>query len=219
MYRLPKCGRLIVCALLVTLLAACRAPGTREPRTSQVEPSPSGSVATRPTPTPTPTEAPTVTVVTVPPTPTVTEEPSPTSEQRVEGGTLGSIWNLAALRCAEHADRFRLVLEMEEARATVPFYTATLTDEQTHPFPGTRDPAWGSVRIDLVVSDLYAYDYPLGDHLPILVEDNPVVTAVSQPLLYDDALLGFSIWLESPVDFEVHELTGPVRLVIDVFYR
>ncbi len=91
-------------------------------------------------------------------------------------------------------------------------------DEETDPFPLERDPAWGSTRIDIVVSDLYAWDIPLGDQLPIEVEDSPLVNAITLFPTFDDALLGFSIWLESPVFFEAHELAEPVCLVVDVLY-
>ena len=131
---------------------------------------------------------------------------------------MGEIWNLAEIRHADHADRFRLVLEMEEVRTTVPFYVAELTDEETDPFPLERDPVWGTVRIDIVVSDLYAWDIPLGDQLPAEVEDSPLINAITLFPTFDDALLGFSIWLESPAFFEVYELAEPVRLVVDVVY-
>lgn len=215
---LSKSARSIMVLLLLALVG-CAPAATPDLPTPDAEPSPTGTDALQATPTPTPTEVPTETLVPVTATPTAAEAPSPTPEfpeRRIEGGTLGDIWNLAALRYAEHADRFRLVLEMEEARTTAPYYVATLTDEAVQPFPSERDPAWGTVRIDLVVSDLYAYDYPLGDRLPIEVEDAPLVTAVTQFPTFDDALLGFSIWLKSPADFEVHELTDPVRLAVDV---
>jgi len=216
--------RILLVSLLIAplLLAACGASET--PGLPSPQPTATPGQSPGETPDESPVETPDVTPGSTPSdapaeTPTTTAEPSPTPEpsgQRVEGGTLGAIWNLTALRTGKHPDRFRLVLEMEEARTTVPYYTATLTDEATEPFPGERDPAWGSVRIDLVVSDLYAYDYPLGDRLPIEVEDDPVATAVTMLPLFDDALLGFSIWLASPAAFEVHELTDPVRLVVDV---
>lgn len=216
--------------VLVFVLVACRAPAT--PAVPTDTPVPTNTPVPLDTPTPTlepvPTDTPSPTPEPVPtdtptpaPTPTVVVDPSPTPEligRRIEGGTLGEIWNLAEIRYAEHADRFRVVLEMEEPGTIVPFYTAELTDEDTEPFPGERDPAWGTIRIDLVVSDLYAWDYPLGDRLPVDVEDSRLVTAISQFPTFDDALLGFSIWLESPAHFEVHELTGPVRLAVDVLY-
>ncbi len=219
MDRLSQASRWILLASLLLaplLLAACRAPETP----GLPSPPPTATPGDTPgeSPISTPGESPVETPVS---TPTPAPKPSPTPEpsgQRVEGGTLGGVWNLVALRRGEHSDRFRLVLEMAETRGTVPYYTATLTDEATEPFPGERDPVWGSVRIDLVVSDLYAYDYPLGDRLPIEVEDDPVVTAVTTYPLFDDALLGFSIWLDTPAAFEVHELTDPVRLVVDVLH-
>ena len=221
MDRLSQASRWILVASLLLaplLLAACRAPDTAglpSPQPPTATPGETPSKSPISTPGESPVETPT------PGAPATTEAPSPTPEpsgQRVEGGTLGGVWNLAAMRCGKHPNRFRLVLEMAETRGTVPYYTATLTDEATEPFPGERDPAWGSVRIDLVVSDLYAYDYPLGDRLPIEVEDNPVVTAVAMLPLFDDALLGFSIWLASSAAFEVHELTDPARLAVDVVY-
>lgn len=229
MDRLSSSARWII-PLLLLVIAGCGAAETPDTFPPSPEPSPTGPVATQSAPTPTQDQSPLETPSSTPaesplepPSPSPSESPLQTPEAglpegHVEGGTLGSIWNLSALRWAEHADRFRFVLEMAEPGTTVPFYTATLTHEEAQPFPGTRDPAWGTVRIDLIVSDLYAYDYPLGDRLPIEVEDSQLVTAVSQLPVYDDALLGFSIWLESPAGFAVHELTDPVRLAFDVLY-
>ncbi len=107
---------------------------------------------------------------------------------------------------------------MEETGTRTPYYIAELTDEATEPSPGTRQPTWGEDRIDLIVSDLYACDYPLASRLPMEAGDNPIVTVVSQLPTYDDARLGFSIWLRCPARFEVLELTEPVRIAVDVFY-
>ena len=170
--------------------------------------------------TPTPDVQPTDTPV-ASPTPTPDVEPTPTPDligYRVEGGELGEIWDLADIRYRHEANRFRLMLEMEETHPTAPYYTAELTDEDTEPFPVDRDPAWGTVRIDLVVSDLYAWDYPLGEELPVEVAESPLVNAITLFPTFDDALLGFSIWLESPARFRIQELSDPVRLSVEVIY-
>ncbi len=212
--------------VLALLLIGCSATATPGLPPVELEPSPTSAIVVLPTPTATPdsgAESPPVMIGTPDgsaPSPEAPTSPPPArpGEQRIEGGTLGTIWSLAGLRHGEHADRFRVVLELEEPGTTVPRYTAELANESTQPFPGVRDPDWGTVRIDLVVSDLYAYDYPLGERLPISVADNPVVNAITRFPIFDDALLGFSIWLDAPARFEVHELTEPVRLVVDVIY-
>jgi hypothetical protein len=168
MDRLSQASRWILVASLLLaplLLAACRAPDTAglpSPQPPTATPGETPSKSPISTPGESPVETPT------PGAPATTEAPSPTPEpsgQRVEGGTLGGVWNLAAMRCGKHPDRFRLVLEMAETRGTI-----------------------------------------------------PVVTAVAMLPLFDDALLGFSIWLTSSAAFEVHELTDPVRLAVDVVY-
>ncbi|MBN1261071.1 MAG: hypothetical protein JXB35_10360 [Anaerolineae bacterium] len=134
-----------------------------------------------------------------------------------EGGALGKIWNLAELRYAFHADRLRLVWEMAEPGATVPKYQVTEVDNATSPFPSGYDPAWGSARIDLVLSDVYARDGQL-PALPIGLAANPAATQIGIYPTYDDARLGFSIGLHRAVPFTVYQLTDPVRIVIDIVY-
>ena len=75
-----------------------------------------------------------------------------------------------------------------------------------------------SARIDLVVSDLYAYDFPIAEHLPLIPPDNPWVTRIGLYPTFSDAHLGFSIGLKAPSAYKVYELTGPVRIVIDVLF-
>lgn len=135
-----------------------------------------------------------------------------------EGGALGSIWSLANVRYGVHEDRLRVVLEMAEPGSNVPKYRVVEVDNAATPFPTGHDPEWGAARLDVVISDLYARDYPLSERLPMTLEDDPVVTQIGQYPTFDDALLGFSIGLSSPATFEVHELTDPVRIVIDVLY-
>jgi hypothetical protein len=131
---------------------------------------------------------------------------------------LGQIWSLADFRYAFHKDRLRLVWEMAEPGATVPHYLVVEVDNAATPFPTGYDPAWGAARIDLWVSDLYAYDFPLGDVLPATLPGNPAAVRLGLYPLFDDSLLGFSIGLHDPMQYEVYELTDPVRIVIDVLY-
>lgn len=135
-----------------------------------------------------------------------------------EGGALGQIWGLADFRYAFHRDRLRLVWEMAEAGATVPHYLVVEVDNAASPLPTGYDPAWGAARIDLWVSDLYAYDFSLGDVLPVILPGNPAAVRLGLYPLFDDSLLGFSIGLHGPMQYEVYELTDPVRIVIDVLY-
>lgn len=184
-----------------------------------------------PEPSPTPISSPTITPISLanfsPLTPTVEATVPPTAISLPvpgsigvpqEGGELGAIYELADLRYAFHDDRLRVVWEMEGTGDVVPHYRVVEVDNATEPFPSGADPSWGAARIDLVVSDLYARDYPLGTELPMTFEANPVTTRLGLYPTYDDALLGFSIGLEAPTEYEVYELTSPVRLVIDVLY-
>lgn len=215
--------RLAQWIMLVTNLGvmSCGPALGHDATTSEAKPSPTRSAMSEPCPPATPSQTPKDAPPSPHISPTAGHVASPTGEfweQQIEGGTLGTIWSLDDIRYAQRSDRFRLVLKMEETAASVPYYTAELTDESMEPFPGTPEPTWGRLRIDVVLSDVYAYEYPLVDRLPIELQDNPIVNAVSQLPTYDDARLGFSIWLKGPARFEVHELTSPGRIVVDVLY-
>ena len=188
-----------------------------EEATATTEPSETTAPPTE-TPTPTP-ESPTATAEPEIPTSTPTMQPAePTTAPTYKSGTLGEVWNLADVRYGLHDDRLRVVVEMVENRDTIPYYEVTIIDNAAHPYPGGHDPAWGEARIDLVVSDLYAYDAPIYGQLPFVIENNPAVTQIGKYLTYDDALLGFSIGLVKEADIKIAELTNPVRIVIDVLY-
>jgi hypothetical protein len=168
----------------------------------------------------TPSVAPTSPALTSTPSP---QAPAPTSTETYlgvvrQGGELGGVWNLADLRYGVHADRLRVVVEMAEPRGHVPLYKVVEVDNATERFPTGHDPSWGVARIDLVVSDLYAYDSPVFEALPLEPTDNPRVTRVGHYPTFDDSSLGFSIGLEAVSEYEVHELTDPVRIVIDVLW-
>jgi len=208
---------------LAVLLAGCKTLGLSSQQSPVVIlPTPTAipvpPVIAFPTDTPTPTEEPPVDVA----TPTPTAVPPAESAYPVglsqEGGALGQIWSLADFRYAFHRDRLRLVWEMAEAGATVPHYLVMEVDNAASPLPTGYDPAWGAARIDLWVSDLYAYDFPLGDVLPVILPGNPAAVRLGLYPLCDDALLGFSIGLHGPMQYEVYELNDPVRIVIDVLY-
>jgi hypothetical protein len=154
----------------------------------------------------------------MPPTVTPTPETSAYLGMARRGGRLGKIWNLADVRYGLHPGRLRVVWEMAEPGDHVPLYEAVEVDNAAEPFPTGHDLSWGTARIDLVVSDLYAYDFPLGKHLPIVLPDNPRVTRIGLYPTFSDAHLGFSIGLKEPAAYEVYELKDPVRIVIDVLY-
>jgi len=78
------------------------------------------------------------------------------------------------------------------------------------------DPSWGEARIDIIISDLYAWDYPLNEKLPFIPPDNPLVTKIGLYPTYDDAMLGFSIGLNHAAPYEVSTLESPARIVIEV---
>jgi heat shock protein HslJ len=169
-----------------------------------------------PMPTATPEAVPSPEAV----SPTGTPLPTPSAYLDVvqEGGELGDLWTLADVRYGLQDDRLRVVVEMAEARDHVPWFQVVEVDNVASPFPTGHDPSWGAARIDLVVSDMYAYDSPILQRLPFILDGCPVATRIGHYPTFDDARLGFSIGLIVPSAYEVHTLTDPVRIVIDVLY-
>lgn len=134
-------------------------------------------------------------------------------------GELGDTWSLSDLRIGIHPEIVRLVWEMQDDRDTAPLTRVVEVDNTQSPFPSRGslyDPSWGAARIDIMLSDVYAYDVPLGDQLPTSLPDSSVVTKIGLHPTFDDALLGFSIGLARPAPYEVFSLTDPVRIVVDV---
>jgi hypothetical protein len=177
--------------------------------------------AVAPTSTPTPQAvAPTSTPTPQAIAPTSTPTPDPCAYLGVvrQGGRLGTIWSLADVRYHSHPDRLRVVWEMAEPGDHVPLFKVVEVDNVADPFPLGHDPSWGAARIDLVMSDVYAYDFPLSQRLPFIPPDNPRVTRIGLYPTFSDAHLGFSIGLKKPSAYKVYELKNPVRIVIDVPY-
>jgi hypothetical protein len=180
------------------------------------------------TPYPTYTPVPPAPTYTLYPTQMTTPSPSGGTTPQVppssylgdvrKGGRLGKTWNLANVRCGLHSDRLRVVWELAEPGDHLPLFEVVEVDNALDPFPTGHDPSWGTARIDLVVSDLYAYDFPLGERLPLIPSDNPRVTRIGLYPTFSDAHLGFSIGLKVPSAYKVYELTNPVRIVIDVLF-
>ena len=135
-----------------------------------------------------------------------------------KGGTLGDTWTLVDVRVGAHPDRFRVVVEMRESRERAPWYEIVEVDNAADPFPTGHDPTWGSARIDLVISDLYLYDFPIAERLPIPAPENPVVTRVGYYPTESDAHVGFSIGLKEPAAYQAYWLEEPIRIVVDVLY-
>lgn len=153
------------------------------------------------------------------------ELPTPTPlayiGQVYEGGILGYIWNLTDIRCEVQPDRVRLVLEMGGGEQGIAHFqlVEVYNDEVLFPVAPDQeayDPSWGEARIDITISDLYAYDYPLNEKLPIIPPDNPLVTKIGLYPTYDDALLGFSIGLKVAAPYEVSTSESPARIVIEI---
>jgi hypothetical protein len=210
--------RAIQTIVLALLLAAtgCTCAPKREVPTATVPPT------TIPTPLATqPLLATTVPRTSVPPPPTVEPTHMPGSDylgMKKQGGALGGTWTLKDVRVGAHEDRFRVVIEVTESREHAPFYEAIEVDNAAVPFPTGHDSTWGAARIDLIVSDLYIFDFPVGERLPITAPENPVVTRVGLYPTESDAHIGFSIGLREPAAYEAYYLTEPVRIVIDVLY-
>jgi hypothetical protein len=221
--------RLAILLLLLTLLLlpACSKPTPeiiKETVIVYVTQAPLPTYTPYPTYTPAPTYTPHPAYTTAPPAPTHTPYHTPTPNPSTylgvvrRGGRLGAIWTLADVRYGLHPDRLRVVWEMAEPGDHVPLFTAVEVDNAADPFPLGHDPSWGAARIDLVMSDVYAYDFPLDQRLPIILPDNPWVTRIGPYPTFSDAHLGFSIGLKKPLAYEVYELKNPVRIVIDVLY-
>jgi hypothetical protein len=107
---------------------------------------------------------------------------------------------------------------MVEAGDHVPYFEVVEVDNAASPFPSGHDSTWGAARIDLVVSDLYARNAPVIEALPLTPPDNPMVTRIDRYPTFSESQLGFSIGLKAPAAYEVHELTDPVRIVIDILW-
>jgi len=205
----------VVLALLLTATGCTCAP-KREVPTATVPPTAiPTSLATQPSlPT-------TIPRTSAPPPPTVEPTHLPGSDYlgvKKQGGALGGTWTLKDVRVGAHEDRFRVVIEVAESRAHAPFYEAIEVDNAAVPFPTGHDSTWGAARIDLTISDLYLFDFPVKERLPIPAPENPVVTRVGLYPTESDAHIGFSIGLREPAAYEAYYLTEPVRIVIDVLY-
>jgi hypothetical protein len=153
------------------------------------------------------------------------EPPTPTPPayigQVYEAGILGYIWNLTDIRYEVQPNRVRLILEMGGGEEAIPYFrlVEVYNDQVLFPVAPDQeayDPSWGEARIDITISDLYAYEYPLSEKLPILLPDNPLVTKIGLYPTYDDALLGFSIGLKAAAPYEVSTSEKPARIVIEV---
>jgi hypothetical protein len=181
-------------------------------------PTPQPATPTR-TPTPQP-PTPTSTPTPKPPTPTNTPPPPSSAYLGVmrQGGRLGAVWSLADVRYHLHPDRLRVVWEMAGSGDHVPLFEVVEVDNAADPFPLGHDASWGAARIDLVMSDVYAYDFPVSERLPFILPDNPQATRIGLYPTFSDAHLGFSIGLKKPSAYEVYELKNPVRIVIDVLH-
>ena len=68
------------------------------------------------------------------------------------------------------------------------------------------------------MTDLYARNSPVVERLPLTLPDNPLVTRIGAYPTFSDAHLGFSIGLKEWVEYEIYELTDPVRIMIAVLY-
>jgi hypothetical protein len=205
----------IVLLTLILMAAGCVCAPKREVPPATTPPATLLPTATQ---TPQPTAAPPTSA----PPPSTSEPTSLPSVNYVglkkQGGVLGGTWTLTDVRVGAHEERFRVVIEVAEARDRAPFFEAIEVDNAADPFPSGHDPAWGVARIDLIISDLYLFDFPVNERLPIAAPENPVVTRVDRYPTESDAHIGFSIGLREPAAYEAYYLTEPVRVVIDVLY-
>lgn len=185
-------------------------PATPTPRSTTPTPRPPTATVRPATPTP-PPATPEGAI------PTVGPEAYLDVTQQVGG--LGDVWTLSDIRVGLHPERVRIVWEMAERRNTAPLTEIVEVDNTKTAFPrrgSLLDPSWGAARIDVMMTDCYAYTLPLNQMLPMTVPGSSLVTKVGVHPTFDDAILGFSIGLSKPAAYEVFTLTDPVRIVIDV---
>ena len=225
--------RAIITLTVILLLSACVQPTPKivketvivtQPPLPTYTPYPTYTpVPPAPTYTPYPTPTPQVVVPISTPTPhamvptsTPTQDSSAYLGVTRQGGRLGAVWSLANVRYGSHPDWLRVVWEMAEPGDHVPLFEVVEVDNAAEPFPLGHDPSWGAARIDLIMSDVYAYDFPVSQRLPLIPRDNPWVTRIDLYPTFSDAHLGFSIGLKKPLAYKVYELKNPVRIVIDV---
>lgn len=129
----------------------------------------------------------------------------------VEGGEIGTIFNLADVRVGRHDGYTRIVWEMEEAEGRPYHRVVTRVRED-----GSAVQPFGRHWLEVSISDVYAWTRPE------LLESRTValdgaVTVLQQLMIGDDAIYAVGVGLAGPVRFEVSLLESPVRLVLDVF--
>lgn len=161
-------------------------------------------------PTARPTESPTRTS---PPADDPTDRPLYASVDGavVEGGELGTIFNLADVRVGRHDGYTRIVWEMEEAEGRPYHRVVTRVREDGSPVQ-----PFGRHWLEVSISDVYAWTRPE------LLESRTValdgaVTVLQQLMIGDDAIYSVGVGLAGPIRFELSLLEEPVRLVLDVF--
>lgn len=205
--------------LFATLTAR---PATPTPRPATPTPRPATPTPRPATPIATPRPA---TPTSQPPTPegaVPTVDPKAHLDVPQQVGNLGEIWTLSDIRVGIHPRKVRVVWEMAENRKTAPLTEIVEVDNTKTAFPrrgGLLDSSWGAARIDVMMSDCYAYGMPLNDTLPITLPGSSLVTKIGLHPTFDDALLGFSIGLSQPAAYETYTLTDPVRIVVDVIIQ
>lgn len=129
----------------------------------------------------------------------------------VEGGEIGTIFNLADVRVGRHDGYTRIVWEMEEAEGRPYHRVVTRVREDGSPVQ-----PFGRHWLEISISDVYAWSRPE------LLESRTValdgaVTVLQQLMIGDDAIYSVGVGLDGPVRFELSLLEEPVRLVLDVF--
>lgn len=132
--------------------------------------------------------------------------PTTVASEGTTGGQVGQTWTLADLRYGVQDGRLRVVWEMAETGERAPRYDVRQVETES----GTR--------IEVVLVDVSAAEVPLDETLPVEPAGVPTATRIDRLPTSDDASLGFVIELEAPAQYEVAELTGPVRVVVDVVY-
>lgn len=220
-----KRNRILFLGVLLLVLLSGGCGGGKRDQTATATPTAIPFTVILPTDTPVapggeavaePTAVVTSTQPTLMPTPTLAAPVGVLNAPKT-GGEAGGAWTLVDLRYGLHADRLRIVWEMAEPGQTVPEYRAVEVDNIAAPTASGETADLGVARIDILLNNVKPTQ-TLQANLPIDFEENPVATKLIRYPTADERRLGFSVGLSQPARFEVHELSGPVRVVLDVFF-
>jgi hypothetical protein len=209
----------LVAAIAVVAAAACTPQATPTPPPSaSPSPSPAPSVV-RPSPTPTVTPSPS-------PTPSATPTgapPPPLSCPAQSGGDPNAQAQLIAIRAAHQPGFDRVVFEFGPSSAPVgafglPLYEISAVSEFTGGGSGRPVPVDGNAFLQVRFRNASTVDPTTGKQTFTQTDIRPGLPLVREVKLIDDfeRVMTWGLGLEHLACAKVSQLSGPVRLVVDL---